>query len=395
MGDQEDKFKAKVTELAALCRNLDIFKILALRRMTLVDPEALKWASSQQLEAVFTVILTDRIADSSFENLEYADNHQFEEWIPPGPDDVRDRERWMLHDMAKPHLHKNASIMSYSTPAAAPSVDVDSLLADEDDDGAEKPFTTFNELFDNTIIRYLRRTLRVLQVNSIRSHTPPPFYAAPQFSACFLPVVKKLIVPTMRASRLVKELSTSRDWSKNGEARLIGIIQDGEARQNPILHQWDARWDHFSLQSQNAMRAKGNKADKIEDTPWPALIADGGKHEYLGADEPHLWIIKSLLRWEPETLAETWKGLTQLYAQEFAPASKHDQAREGAFRDGLAKAINKLPMMAGEALTVKAFFECPKCDKQFLHKLTQTFGMSRQRQAAVPLLMHFIENLPK
>lgn len=392
MGDQEDKFKAKVTELAALCRSLDLFKIMALRRMTLVDPESLKWASPQQLEAVFTVILTDRVADSSFENLEYAANHQFEEWIPPGPDDVRDRERWMLHDMAKPHLNKNASIMSYVAAPAAPTVDVDSLLADDDE--TPKPFTTFNELFDDTVIRYLRRTLRVLQVNSIRVHTPPPFYAAPQFAACFLPIVRKLILPTMRASRLVKELSTSRDWSKNGETRLIGIIQDGEARQNPILHQWDARWEHFSLQAQNALRSKG-KADRIEDTPWPALMADGGKHEYLGADEPQLWIIQRLLRWEPETLAETWKGLTQLYAQEFAPASKHDQARPGSFRDGLAKAIDKLPTMAGEALTVKAFFECPKCDKQFLNKLTQTFGMSAQRKAAVPLLMHFIENLPK
>lgn len=391
MGDQEDKFKTKVTELAAVCRQLDVYKILALRRMTLTDPESLKWASPQQLEAVFTVVLTDRIADSSYENLEYADNHQFDEWIPPGPVDVRDRERWMLHDLAKPHLNKNASVMSYAAPPP-PKVDVDDLLADDDEE--PKPFTTFNALFDDTIIRYLRRTLRVLQVASIRPHTPPPFYAAPQFAACFLPIVKKLILPTMRSSRLVKDLATSRDWTKNGPERLIGIIQDGEAKQNPILHQWDARWDHFSGQSQNALRAKG-KADKVEDTPWPALMADGGKHEYLGADEQHIWIIKRFLRWEPETLAESWKGLAQLYTQEFAPPNKHDQGRPGSFRDGLAKIIDKLPAMAGEALTVKAFFECPKCDKQFLHKLTQTFGMSAQRQAAVPLLMHFIENLPK
>lgn len=391
MGEQEDKFKAKVTELAAVCRHLDVFKILALRRMTLADPESLKWASAQQLEAVFTVILTDILANSSYENIEYHANHQFEEWVPPGSEDVRDRDRWMLHDLTKPFLHKNASVITTTAPAA-PTVDVDQLLADDDEE--PRPFTTFNALFDDTIARYVRKTLRVLQVNSIRPHTPPPFYAAPQFADCFIPIIRKSILPAMRATRLVKELGTSRDWSKSGAERLIGLLQEAETKSNSVLQQWDARWDHFSSRTQSALRAK-NKHDKIEDTPWPTLMADGGKNDYLAADEQHIWIIKSFLRWEPETLAETWKGLAQLYAQEFAPINKHDQARDGSFRDGLIKVIDKLPALAGEAIAVKAFFECPKCDKQFLHKLTQTFGMAAQRQAAVPLLMHFIENLPK
>ncbi len=352
MSAKEDKFAAKVTELAAVCRHLDVPRILVLRRMTLADPESLKWATAQQLDAVFNVILTDIIKGLSFEGLEQVSDEHYEAWLPPVSEDIRDQDRWLLHDLCKPFLPTASSGLSFTTQAPPPKVSADDLLAD-DDESAE-PFSNFNALLDQTVLKILRKNLRVLAVNSIRAHTPPPFLNAPHFSECFLPVVKELILPSLHGSRLIKELSASRDWSKPGEdARLMGVLQGGEARQNPILHQWDARWDHFSDASQSALRTKG-KADPPEKTPWPRFIADGAKHEYISADERHLWILKSILRWEPETLAEGWEQLIQMYAQEFAPASKHDQAREGSFRDGVAKWIEKIPRNGGEALAMKA-----------------------------------------
>ena len=396
MADNDDKFAAKVTELAAVCRHLDVPRILVLRRMTLSDPESLKWATAQQLDAVFNVILTDIVKNLSFEGLEEVAGQHYEPWLPPGSAEVRDQDRWLLHDLCKGLLPAESNGMSFSTPAPPAFVKADDLLSEEEGEEEDiAPFTGFNALLDHTVVKILKRNLRVLAVNSIRAHTPPPFFNAPHFSEVFIPVVQELILPSLHGSRLLKDLSASRDWSKPGEdARLMGILQGGEARQNPILHQWDARWDHFSEESQSALRAK-KKADPPEKTPWPRFVADGAKHEYISADERHLWILKSMLRWEPETLAEGWEQLTQMYAQEFNPPSKHDQAREGSFRDGIRKWIEKIPRHGGEALAMKAFFECPKCDKMFMHKLTQTFGMSAQRQAAVPLLIEMLESLPK
>ena len=389
----EEKFAAKVTELAAVCRSLEMPQIMMLRRMTLNDPESLKWATAQQLDAVFTVILTDHVKELSFEGLEDASNKHFDPWLPNASEEIRDQDRWLLHDLCKPFL-KTADVgMSFSAPAPPPKVNANDLLADDEEE--VKPFTNFNALLDTTVLKVLRKNLRVLAVNSIRPNYPPPFFNAPPFAECFLPIVQELILPSLHGTRLIKELAGSRDWSKPGsDARLMGVLQGGEEKQNPILYQWDARWDHFSDASQSALRAKG-KADAPEKMPWPRLVAHGAKNEYIPADERFLWVIKSMLRWEPESMAEAWEQLSQMYIQEFAPENKHEQARDGSFRDGLAKWIDRMRRHGGEALALKAFFECPKCDKLFIHKLTQTYGMAAQRQLAVPLLIDIMESLPK
>ena len=51
-------FEAKVAELVAVTRHLDVASILSLRRMTLADPQSRKWASEKQLNVVFDVILS-------------------------------------------------------------------------------------------------------------------------------------------------------------------------------------------------------------------------------------------------------------------------------------------------------------------------------------------------
>ena len=389
----EEKFATKVTELAAVCRELDMPHILLVRRMTLADPESLKWATPQQLEGVFTVILTDHIAALDLDTVVAASDDHFDPWLPQASADIRDQDRWLLHDLCKPLLPAAAQGVSFAAPAAPAKVSADDLLADDEEDDA--PFSGFNDLLDKTVLKVLRRNLKVLAVNSVRPNIPPPFFNARPFADCFLPIVKELILPAMHSGRLIKDLSTSRDWSKPGsDSRLLGVLQDRSAKQNPILFQWDTRWDHFSDESQAALRAKG-KGDDPEKMPWPRLVRDGAKNEYIPADEKFLWVIKSFLRWEPETLAEAWEQLTQMYAQEFAAANKHEQARDGSFRDALAKWIDKVPRHGGEALAMKAFFECPKCDKLFIHKLTQTYGMAAQRQLAVPLLIEMMESLPK
>ena len=50
-------FESKVAELVAVTQRLDVSRILMVRRMTMGDPETLKWASARQLELIFNVIL--------------------------------------------------------------------------------------------------------------------------------------------------------------------------------------------------------------------------------------------------------------------------------------------------------------------------------------------------
>ena len=392
MGVQEDKFATKVTELAAICRKLSVPQILLLRRMTLSDPESLKWASEAQLKTVFVVILTEIIRAASFENLEYAAEHHFDPWLPNEPAELRDQDRWLLHDICKPLLPTTTGSVTFSTPPPPANVDVEALLAEQENEA--KPFSDFNTLLDDTVERYLRKVLRVTQASSIRAYIPLPFYVAPDFADAFVGVVRQFIMPALHSNRVIKEMATSRDWSKGGAERLISIIQKGDEKENPILRQWVARWDYFSDATQAPLRARG-KGVAPEDTPWAILMGDGGKKDYYPADEKYLWMVKGIIRWDAEVLAEAWKELLQIYGQEFNPANKHDQGRPGSFRDALVRWIGKLDHYSGEVLTVKAFFELAKCDKLFMNNVAKTFGLANERAKAVPLVMDFLENLPK
>jgi len=386
---QEARFDAKVAELVAVCRPLEIPQILLVRRMTMTDPEALKWASVKQLDVVFTVILNEALQRLGQERLQEAADNQFEPLLPPVPQDIRDQDRWMLYNMSRPMLREMTRPTEVEGPVT-PKVDLTQLLAEEDEEGKE--YTGFKTMFDDTVCTYVRKTLKVLAVNSIRPHVPPPYYAAPGFDAIFTEVIRKRVLPQMRATRTLKELAESRNWGKAGNSRLVSMIQAGTARDNPILHQWDARWDVFRSGAPKSSKAKPLKPEEM---PWPAFVEHAGTHDYTAPAERHIWMLKTLLRWDAEALADGWRELAQLYTQEYAPASRHDQAREGAFRDGICKWIDKLPAHGGEALAVKAFFECPKCDRIMMRKIAQTFGMEAVRCKVVPLLVDFIETLPQ
>jgi hypothetical protein len=163
------------------------------------------------------------------------------------------------------------------------------------------------------------------------------------------------------------------------------------ARDNPVMHQWETRWDAFRP---GAPPPKAKTAQPVE-TPWKEFEEHGAANEYLAPREKDIWLLKKMLRWESEAITEGWKEVAQLYIQEFTPANRHDKLRDGAFRDGLVKWIDRLPAHAGEALAAKAFYECPKCDRIYLRKVVQSFGMEREQRKAVPLLCDFLDNLPK
>jgi len=391
MSDQASKFDTKVAELVALCRPLDLRQIMLVRRMTMIDPEALKWATPKQLDAVFTVILTEALQRVAIETLEAAADQQFEPLLPPGSEDDRNEDRWMLYRLSRPFLTQQSSAPVVAGPTL-PSMETPEL--EEEDEAPPPPFSGFGAMFDDTICRYVRKSVTALSANlQQRPHTPPPFYLTQSFPPAMEQVLRRLVLKQMRNNRTMKELSEKHNWAKAGNGRLIAMIQSN-SRDNPIRFQWDSRWDALVPPPPGATPNKA-KPVPAEELPWQEFADHGAANGYLAPTEKDGWILKSLLRWEAEAIAAGWQEVAQLYIQEFAPASRHDKLRDGAFRDGLVKWIDRLPAHAGEALAAKAFFECPKCDRMYLRKVVQSFGMERDQRKRVPLLCHFLDNLPK
>jgi len=390
-GAKSDTFESKVADLVAVTQQLDVLRIVMLRRLTLADPHSLKWASARQLDLIFNVILSKALERTNPAQVVAASEQHFDPFLPPGPEDQQDKERWLLFDLAKPILNGAAQTSQGTTEAV-----LDELQADSQDDQQPESYSDFGSLFDDTISRALKRTLSVLAPTGTRPHIPLPFYAAPAFASCYLHVVRGIILPQLRSSRRLKELATSRNWTEAGAAsRIIGIIQAGEDN-NPILHHWDSRWqashpDHVAKDKTGKVKPK-----KDEDNPWPLFREDAEKHGYVPPYPADIPMLQRLLRLDGDVLADAWEQLAHLYEQEFHPKSRHDQGRPGSFRDGLLKFIDELEHRGGDLLTIRAFFDFPKVDRLFVKQLIQMMGRSdKERLSRAPLVISFYNDLPK
>jgi len=377
-------FESKVAELVAITQRLDVSRILMVRRMTLGDPETLKWASARQLELIFNVILEKALERADREAVFAASQDHFEPLLPPGDDAVRDQERWMLFDLSRAMLTGMQPSEETTTEAV-----MEELAADEEPiEGGD-----FATLFDETIARHVRRILTALACTGSRPHIPRPFMVAPQFAAIFEKVVREYVVKTIRSTRRIKELASSRNWQQKGSAdRLLAMILAGEDN-NPILHYWDQRWLGFDPARATA---KGKGTIRPEDNPWAIFKEDGAKHEYIPPFYTDIPMLQRLIRYDGEVLADEWQRLAQIYQQEFSPASKNDQARQGAFRDAVLAALNTLEHHGGDLLVIRAFYDLPKVDRMFLKMLIQSLGRTDQeRNRKAPLLIQFYTDLPR
>lgn len=383
-------FENKVGELVAVTHKLEVPQIILLRRMTLADPQSLKWASQRQLELIFNVILAKALERTGRERVIAASTQHFDPLLPPGSEEELDKERWMLFDLAKPLL---AGAAPSQTETALAVMDE---LEDEEEDEGPRTYGDFPTLFDDTMTRYVRRILGVLAITGSRPHIPPPFIVAPGFAACYERVMRDMLLPTMRSSKRLKELAGSRNWTEEGAAdRLIGMVQSTDTG-NPVLHQWQTRWEAFH--PEKILKGKDGKprARKPEDDPWPLFKDEAAKNGYVPPCPSDIPLLARVIKMEPEALSSAWHSLAQLYEQEFQPKTRADQARPGAFRDSLVKVIDKLDHHTGDLLTIKAFFDFPKVDRMFLKQLIITLGRTDgERFRKAPVLIGFFNDLPK
>lgn len=386
MTQDQTLFDTKVAELLAVTKGLGVPQILLLRRMTLADPETRKWAGERELSVVFNVILTQAVDSMDLDALDEASNQGFDPLLPPGSDDDRDRDRWMLFDLARKRLACRPK-----SPAAA---EAEEALAEEVPDDSPVVADDFATLFDETLARYARRTLAALATRATRPHIPTPFIIAPGFAPTFELMLRKVILPDLRSMRRIKELAAAHDWT--GEAaspRLIAMMEKG-GTDNPILAPWDSRWN--ALRTEGEPDPKGKPRRKWSGDPFAVLSEGAARFGFEPPTAADLGLLERIIRWVPEEVARAWGEVAQVYQQEFHPKSRSDQARQGAFRDSLIRWIEKLPHHAGDVVTIRAFFELPKCDRMFLRQLIQSMGSSDTvRRRMAPVLIHFFETLPK
>lgn len=378
-------FETKVAGLVSVTQRLDVPRILLLRRMTLRDPETLKWANPRQLELIFSVILEKALERTAAAEIQAASQDQFDPLLPPGDEDLRDQERWMLFDMARPILAGLKPVEETTTEAV-----MDELAADE----APMDAGDFPTLFDETMARHLRLTLSALASTSTRPHIPHPFIVAPHFGAVYEQVVREYVLPSMRATRRIKEIASSRNWQEKGSAdRLLGMILGDVNRDNPLLHYWDSRWASFDPAEATA---KGKGTIRPKDNPWQVFKDDAAKHDYIPPYYTDIPMLQRVLRYDGEVVAEAWQRIAQIYQQEFSPKSKSDQARQGAFRDSVLQSFDTLDNHAADLLVMRAFYDLPKVDKMFLKQLIQSLGRSDiERERKAPLLIAFFNDLPR
>lgn len=410
-------FETKVSNLINATRHLSVAQILLLRRLTMADPESLKWANIRQLEVVFSVILTKAAERLGIAPLREAREQNFE---PLLPSDLahRDEDLKVLQAVAEPLLGPSPPAISEEGallrrllamgPAAAKAPtarqsnsikeppplfaaqlgpDSERMLPEGSDRmelaSDSKPFSDFPTLFDDAICSYAHKVLSLLHIKGEAKPGRRPFALAPEFTACYETVLRRFVLPPMRNSRHIQQLGINYNWAEVGGGKLIEIIQGGEVN-NPVLHNWDNRWSAFRS-------AKGKKP-KAEDDPWPLFKEDATKSTYAPPTEGDLRFLQDVIRFETESIAKAWREISQLYEQEFTPNARQEQARDGAFRDGLMKWISKLPEGIGELLAIKAYFLLPRIDETYIRRLLNNFGRSDQeRRRNAPILADFIQ----
>ncbi len=371
------QFEAKVTELVQATRGLPIPHLLQLRRLTMADPESLRWASERQLGVVFQLILTQAIEAMPFDELDAASLRHFDPLLPPGDDESRDKDRWLLFELARKRLSQAPKPVVHSTDPddiAPPLPDEEPVVAAD-----------FATLFDETLARYIHRTLTVLATPAERVHTPKPFYLHPGFAASYDQVLRRFLLPDVRHTKRVRALAEGRKWDEHGYGRLIALVQSGD-ESNPILESWDSRW--------KACNAQG-VGQKGHARLWEAFATAAEAGGWAAPTEAEIPLLRLVVRWDAEQLGAGWREMAQTYQQEFAPKNRAEQARPGAFRDCLVKWVRALPHRAGDVLAIKAFITLPKCDRMFLRSLIQSLGTSQAaRRHAAPVLVAYFENLP-
>jgi hypothetical protein len=418
-------FDSKVTSLVEATRGLGIPQVLILRRMTLNDPESLKWANEHQLNVVFNIILTMAVERTERIKLLTAMDRDLEPLLPPP--EMRDAQD---HDILLSIVNSVLGGSSALRVASKKMTDAEKVISDFEHllsrrlpatPPRSKRFTTpfreapplfaiqgsmnaaaakkagqkalkpgqqidFTALFDDTLCGHIRKILDLLRVPTDAAgphmRTRLPFIVAPEFIPTMEDAMRRFILPQMRESRQIKALANAYNWPQVGGEQLVEIIQGSEIN-NPVLHNWDLVW--------NAVKAEDKPG---KDSVWTLFKEDATNSNYSPPDRDHIRLIMDLIRYEPESIAKSWREIQSLAQQEFAPSGRQERARDGALRDCILKWSAKLPDFVGEFLAIKAAFSFRACGPDYMQTLLTNFGRNEKEQRRnAPFLSQYVDDL--
>ena len=430
-------FDAKATQLIEATQHLSIPHILMARRMTLSDPESLKWASPRQLNVVFDVVLNKALAHMERIDLLSAVDQDLEPLLPPpaerSPEDHEILSKVVTGFLAKsrtpskklseaeqviasfekllsrrlpptpPSHYRTGTPFREAVPLFAaqgglratsaalkappkPNATPEELAEHHAQTSALGHPVDFATLFDDTICAHLKAVFEQLQVppNYENPLARPrlPYLLAPEFEPVFIDVTRRFILPQMKASRQVKALASAYNWAQVGGEQLIEIMHGSEIN-NPVLHNWDMAWNNYKGLTQ-----------KGKNNPWNLFNEDATNCNYDPPDCNNLRLILDVIRYEPDAMAKCWRELQNLAQQEFSPSGRQERARDGALRDGILKWSAKLPDCVGEFVAIKAAFILPACTTEYMRALVNNFGRSEQeRRRNAPYLSQFVADM--
>jgi CheY-like chemotaxis protein len=91
--------RTKIKELITICEGLGVPQVLALRRITLCDPNFAEPSKAADLSDFFTIQLLARIEDYSYEKLEEMAPNGFAPLLPPGTEIDKAEDRAIIENL--------------------------------------------------------------------------------------------------------------------------------------------------------------------------------------------------------------------------------------------------------------------------------------------------------
>jgi len=260
--------------------------------------------------------------------------------------------------------------------------------------------TAFDDLFPAAMCYRVSRITRFFQRYNplVTRGMTRPFLLAPAFSDRFEGVVRDIIVPRMRsATRNIAVIENSRKWEGANVQDFWEMVETNERFLIPVRTAWQAAWDQCRQRRVDKPGAKSKSvlvaAPVLQDVRR-RLAPVEGEYTLPTIRNSEIDLLSALaFVFDPVEMERHWARLRQLYEQELDTRVYQDKAREGALRDSILQAFEKLPDMIGEFMTMLCYFCFPNLDLLFLERFTHNKGQTvAARREKIPFLMQFLEN---
>ncbi len=278
---------------------------------------------------------------------------------------------------------------------------------------AEATHDSFESAFTDYFCDFLRARLALFHVDDSQE----PFPLNPKFTDVFIAAVRKFIVPDMLNHRRIRNMADSISADQLHKHTFFDEF-DKPDTENIVLLIWEDRVKEFRSalaesdvngipkpKKKKEEKKKGGLLGKFKKQETKQTVQSPAEKQILekaegfwkaiskadGYDSPQFGdfdIFRVLMIYKPIIVKEAKNALRQFLEQEV----KVGETREGATRDWLYKAVDRLPAHCGELVVLWSYMTfsdifSPKIVRSFL---TGQGTTDAERKRAVPLFMRWV-----